>query len=344
MRFPLYEPIPVPQLPAFGAFGVRRKHDVHTGVDLAAPVGTPVLAVEDGIVAILGPFTGAEAGCPWWLPTDAVLVEGDSGVILYGEIEPMVERWEAVEEGQVIGRVLRVLRTDKGYPTSMLHLELYAAGYRGPGEVWALDAPQPAPLRDPTPLLTGILDAQHRQERGVSCPRCRAIMSSKAQLARHKQVCTRRPEAERERNERVRRLRERGVFLPPPEACPVCGQRPELVTGTTLYCNRPDLAWKLFWRCPAGCAHVGCHEGTSVPLGDLATEEVRQARMRAHAAFDRLWGAGGCMPRSRAYVELAQHLGLSREACHIGRFSVEMCERVIAACAEIGVDKREQDL
>lgn len=332
MQFPLYDPVPVPQPPAFGAFGARRKFDVHTGVDLVAPVGTPVLAIEDGIVAILGPFTGPEAGCPWWLPTDCVLVEGDSGVFLYGEIEPMVERWEAVEEGQVIGRVLRVLRTDKGYPTSMLHLELYAPGYRDPGEIWALDAPRPAPLRDPTPILLDIVDAQVQRERGVTCPRCRAILPNEAALGPHKARCIRRPEAERTRNEAVRRLREHGVYLPSPEACPVCGKRPELVTGATLYGHRADLGAKLFWRCPDGCAHVGCHEGTSVPLGLLATEGERRARMRAHAALDALWGAGGCMPRGRAYEELARRMGLAREACHIGRFNEQECARAIAIC------------
>jgi hypothetical protein len=332
MHFPLYDPVPVPQPPAFGAFGDRRKHDVHTGVDLYAPVGTPVLAIEDGIVVGVGPFTGPAAGCPWWLPTDCALVEGDSGVFLYGEIAPTVEKWEAVAAGDVLGQVMRVIRNAKGGPTSMLHLELYVSGYRDPGAIWALDAPPPAELRDPTPILLGIVDAQVRRERGATCPRCRAILPNEAALAGHKAICIRRPEAERARNEAVRRLREHGACLPPPEACPACGKRPELVTGATLYGHRIDLNGKLFWRCPDGCAHVGCHAGTSVPLGLLATEQVRQARIRAHAAVDALWGAGGAMSRDRVYGELTRRLGLSREACHIGRFDVDECERVVTIC------------
>jgi len=334
MRFPLYDPVLVPRSPAYGAFGARRKYDVHTGVDLVVPVGTPVLAIEDGIVVGVEPFTGPLAGCPWWLPTDCVMVEGDSGVIIYGEIETKCEQWEFVEEGSVLGRVLRVLRNDKGKPLSMLHLELYEQGYRAVGSVWPLDGPRPPQLLDPTPMLAGIENEMWRASQRVTCPRCRAALPNRAAMTAHKAVCPRRRGAEAARNKNVQRLREREVCLPPPTACPVCGQRPELVTGAIVYPHRPDLHAKMFWRCPQGCAYVGCHAGTQTPLGVLATEGMRRARIRAHDAFDALW-KDGLLTRTNAYRELASRLGIPGAQCHIGQFDEETCGRVVEVCAQI---------
>lgn len=157
-----------------GSFGARRKHDVHTGIDLYAPFGQPVIAIEDGIVVAIEPlFTGGEdtpkdsEGSPIWLPTSAVLVEGASGVIAYGEIEPDVSIRTGVSltQGDLIGTVLQVLKPKKdgvlyknpaNSPT-MLHLELYTHGSRKT-VYWHLKESQPETLLDPTPLLTNSTD------------------------------------------------------------------------------------------------------------------------------------------------------------------------------------------
>lgn len=155
MRWPLVG-IP-PSLPSGeGAFGAVRRHDVHTGVDLYCPDGTPVVAIEDGLVVAVLPFTGPAAGSPWWASTEAVLVEGDSGVWVYGEVAPAVLPGTDVRAGDGIGRVVRVLRHDKGLPTSMLHVERYAPGTR---DVvwWRHGEPIPDGLRDPTPGLSALV-------------------------------------------------------------------------------------------------------------------------------------------------------------------------------------------
>ena len=36
--------------PHCGSFGVKRKHDIHKGVDLYAPIGTDVYPVEPGTI------------------------------------------------------------------------------------------------------------------------------------------------------------------------------------------------------------------------------------------------------------------------------------------------------
>ena len=60
------------------------------------------------------------------------------------------------------------------------------------------------------------------------------------------------------------------------------------------------------------------------------------ARGNAHRALDRLWRRGPMPPglardhlRSLAYLWLADQLGLTRDECHISRFDIPMCRRVI---------------
>lgn len=137
-----------------GAFGVVRKHDIHTGIDLYAPENATVVAVEAGRIVNVVPFTGALAESPWWLDTSAVLVEGASGVVCYGEVWPRYPCvvGAGIAAGERIGRVQRVLRVDKGRPMSMLHLELYEAGTREP-IWWPLGVERSPILLDPTPFL-----------------------------------------------------------------------------------------------------------------------------------------------------------------------------------------------
>ena len=135
-----------------GAFGVKRKHHHHEGVDLYCRNGNTIDAVERGIVVAVIPFTGEHATppSPWWNDTWAVLVEGDSGVVVYGEIRPDVRVGDEVVPGWTIGWVTQVLKVDKGRPMSMLHLELHQRGTR---EVFDWVDARPSTLLDPTPYL-----------------------------------------------------------------------------------------------------------------------------------------------------------------------------------------------
>lgn len=149
-----------------GSFGFRRKHHTHEGVDLYAPEGTVVRAVQDGLVVKVDYFTGPKVGMPWWEETWAVMVEGESGVVVYGEIIPCSDligptptRTE-VKAGDPIGTVKRVLVVDKGRPTSMLHLELRKHGTTD----WSgWYAERPENLLDPTAELV------HAILRGEEC-------------------------------------------------------------------------------------------------------------------------------------------------------------------------------
>lgn len=150
----------IPALPDdINAFGAVRQFDVHTGVDLHAPVGWPVVAAESGEVVAIDPcFTGGKES-PWWNQTSAVLVRGATGVILYGEVEPSVRVGDHIQAGALVGAVMQVLQERPGKlfqcPPSMLHLELHEDWVRQ-GPWWRHGDPQPAGLRDPTPWLSAV--------------------------------------------------------------------------------------------------------------------------------------------------------------------------------------------
>jgi len=163
--------VEVPLYPHVGAFGARRRHDTHRGVDLYTPVEVDVFSVEDGYIRPnngIRPWTGKIADCDWWEDTWAVIVEGESGMVVYGEISidnsileqvrdiknmNMIDPKIHIKRGQKIGTVLRVLKKDKGRPTSMLHLELRKPGfYRNIDKTWENNK-VPEGILDPTPYL-----------------------------------------------------------------------------------------------------------------------------------------------------------------------------------------------
>jgi hypothetical protein len=113
--------------------------------------------------------------------------------------------------------------------------------------------------------------------------------------------------------------------------CDYCDRLAERVNGKAIYPHRPDLVGKQFWRCQPCGAYVGCHPGTSTPLGRLANAQLRRAKQQAHAAFDPIWRSKE-RSRGEAYAWLAEQLGISKNNCHIGMFDVEMCERVVSVC------------
>lgn len=139
-------------VPHYARFGAVRTHDIHTGIDLHCDPGTKVSAMEAGTVVAVVDFTGPEAGSPWWHSTKAVMVEGDSGVLLYGELRTSLNVGDYLFAGDYIGDIKTVLKIDKGKPLAMLHLELYTPGTKEP-VWWTLNSPQPDDLLDPTFLL-----------------------------------------------------------------------------------------------------------------------------------------------------------------------------------------------
>lgn len=167
-----------------GAFGTRRKHDIHTGVDIYCSIGQNVEAVEDGVVVNIEHFTGPNAGSPWWNDTYAVLVEGTSGVILYGELSPNVKIGDKITEGDLIGQTMQVIKnwkTDRILPKTMLHIELHKPETKA-CVWWPLNESQPEHLLDPTESLV-VSIARENTLRNVWEANCTNKISQAWELA-----------------------------------------------------------------------------------------------------------------------------------------------------------------
>ena len=146
-----------------GAFGAKRKFDIHEGIDIYCVEGADVFAVEDGEVVDSYQYTGEAADCGWWNDTWCIKVKGRSGVVTYGELQmPNKERTYPnigihVKAGEFIGLVGRVLKENKLRPdirhhnVSMLHMELRTESCHLDG--WSLDGYRDKRLLDPTPYL-----------------------------------------------------------------------------------------------------------------------------------------------------------------------------------------------
>lgn len=163
-------PLPTPpkSWPAGSRFAARRPWSkkvpqtrYHTGTDLAAEAGTPVLAPEAG--TIVAPDSGWDYDKATGEGVKAVIMVTDSGrTILLGGIVPgsaTVTAGQRVSAGEpiaVVGRYPGV----KGKPgPAMLHFQLYGRKLTeaevNKRKKWDLDAPAPADILDAESYLKG---------------------------------------------------------------------------------------------------------------------------------------------------------------------------------------------
>ncbi|MBE0568938.1 MAG: hypothetical protein IH577_04610 [Deltaproteobacteria bacterium] len=94
---------------------------------------------------------------------------------------------------------------------------------------------------------------------------------------------------------------------------------------------------RLFYGCsrwPDCRSTHGAHPDGS-PLGVPANGETKAARVEAHVAFDGMTKALG-WNRTGAYVWLGRKLRIPeeriKEECHIARFDLNTCARVVEIC------------
>ena len=119
--------------------------------------------------------------------------------------------------------------------------------------------------------------------------------------------------------------------------CIYCNEPAQLVTGKAIYPKLPTLADKQFWRCRPCLAHVGCHPGTTKPLGTLAKARLRGLRIDAHTAFDPLWHdlmrsqhLSKSKARGRAYSWLSAQL--DGQQSNISHADEDTCLEIIRLC------------
>lgn len=106
--------------PAVGNFTSAyggRWGEVHLGIDIAGPIGTPILAAADGVVKDAGPASGFGQ----WVR----LVHDDGTITVYGHVDTYsVRAGQRVQAGQQIARM-----GNRGRSTgSHLHFEVWNPG------------------------------------------------------------------------------------------------------------------------------------------------------------------------------------------------------------------------
>ena len=107
-----------------------------------------------------------------------------------------------------------------------------------------------------------------------------------------------------------------------PKICRYCGGVVRLVPAAEVYgmaaAKRLGIEQERFYQCQNCNARVGCHKGTTRPLGNLANETLRMKRKETHQIFDSFW--------------MAKKLRLSVQLAHIGGFEMDRCQRLIDLC------------
>jgi len=116
-------------------FGAKRMYKKglgkHCGIDIYCPVGSKVLATEDGKVVHITDFTGSPSSLQWRKTWYLMVENKDKKVSVYGEIrKPKLKRGQFIKAGQIIGYVGKVLFGKKKYNSAMLHFELHKKGSR----------------------------------------------------------------------------------------------------------------------------------------------------------------------------------------------------------------------
>jgi len=119
--------------------------------------------------------------------------------------------------------------------------------------------------------------------------------------------------------------------------CQYCSNDAELIDSKEIYGRSYGMAW----ICRPCDAYVGTHMNSKdhKPLGKLANKPTREARKRAHAAFDPLWerkmvrdNCSKTVARKAGYAWLAGRMSIEVKRCHISWFDVDQCEQVVNIC------------
>ena len=116
--------------------------------------------------------------------------------------------------------------------------------------------------------------------------------------------------------------------------CPYCGAAAQLRPASALGKTSPAYAGKRYYVCsryPFCDSYVEAHKESGLPMGTLASKQLRRMRRDAHLALDRLWKRG-YMTRAEAYRWLQTQMGIPKSDAHIASFSEYRCDEVIRMC------------
>ncbi|HVR98670.1 MAG TPA: M23 family metallopeptidase [Thermoanaerobaculia bacterium] len=143
---------------------LTREFELHAGLDLAAPLGSPIYATADGVVTFAGRYPSSRSP-HWWRLGNLVAVQnGEEFITLYGHCQEIeVEPGQRVRRGDRLGTVGRAELVN----TTHLHYEIrrrtaegelrpvgplmYILDRRWPNEERLLRADTPAGGFEPVP-------------------------------------------------------------------------------------------------------------------------------------------------------------------------------------------------
>ena len=126
--------------------------------------------------------------------------------------------------------------------------------------------------------------------------------------------------------------------------CPYCGAQAFLRPASWVYGKDENSHGKHLYVCrnwPKCDSYVAAHEFNLAPMGTLANGHLRNKRIRAHKALEQYQRITR-MDRWATYLWLEGKLGLDSCSTHIGLFSEETCNQVIALCQAAVKNYRKQ--
>ena len=118
--------------------------------------------------------------------------------------------------------------------------------------------------------------------------------------------------------------------------CPYCGSPAICRPAGSIYgaaTRRKGSYLYLCSRWPACDSYVSAHKKSRLPMGSLADKNLRQKRIQAHQALEKLRQEKH-MEKWAVYLWLQGKLQMEPELVHIGMFSEETCDQVTALCTK----------
>ena len=118
--------------------------------------------------------------------------------------------------------------------------------------------------------------------------------------------------------------------------CPYCGAPVIFAPASRVYGQNIRQKGDHLYLCsrwPVCDAYVSAHRHDGSPMGTLANARLRHKRIKAHDALDTLRQTKH-MDKWASYLWLQCKLGLDADHTHIGAFTEQMCNHVIALCTK----------
>lgn len=115
--------------------------------------------------------------------------------------------------------------------------------------------------------------------------------------------------------------------------CPYCGSLVTKRAASYVYGKnaKPGTFLYVCDRYPACDSYVAAHTKSGLPMGTPADKTLRNKRIAAHKALDKIW-KNGYMTKEQVYIWLQAKLDMSANVMHIGKLNEYYCNRIIYEC------------